>query len=173
LGRGVGIIWTAHHRPGPNGRTIEKLDIAPAFDPQPRVHLALIPVAGLPGGRLPAIAGYGDLAEVIARYAVEPGRVPAGKGDFYIVLTTLDPISSTAKLDLRISSSAAGIDGYDEGEAQTTVNNWGLTVVRGVLDASGRGKLFAKAVFTPGREADPAQRVPTLIGVFDLRPARS
>lgn len=170
LGRGVGIIWVAHHRPSASGRVIETLDIAPAFDPQPRVHLSLIPVAALPGGTLPAVTSYADLADIISRYAVDPSRVPAAKAEYYIVLSTLDPISTTAQLDLRISSQPAGIDGYDKGQMRTTVSNWGLTVARGTLDLSSRRDLYAKAVFTPGRETETGQRNATLIGVFALRP---
>jgi hypothetical protein len=172
LGRRAGFLWAANHRMTGDNRVIERLEIAPAFELRPRVHLALIPTAALPGGTLPPIASYADLASVVAQYSVSPSEVPASKAEYLIVLSSLDPISTTAKLDLRISSKGSGLDGYDRGAAHALISNWGVTVLRGTLDLANHPDLYAKAVFTPGREAGQWQRTPTLVGAFSLRPGR-
>jgi len=170
LGRNVGFLWVVHYRRTANGRTVEHLTLAPAFEPRPRIHLALIPVTALPSGELPALGTYADLAQVVALYGLRPNEVPSKKADYFIVLSSLDPISTTAKLDLRISPKATGTDGEDSGAAHALINSWGLTVLRGTLDFSRSRDLYAKAVFTPGHEVGSAPRTPALIGVFRLTP---
>ena len=172
LGRRAGFLWAADHRMVGDNRIIEQLEVAPAFELRPRVHLALIPTVTLPGGTLPPIATYADLATVVAQYSVSPSEVPASKAEYFIVLSSLDPISTTAKLDLLISSRGAGIDGYGTGAAHMLISNWGLTVLRGTLDLANHPDLYAKAVFTPGREVGQLQRTPTLVGAFSLKPGR-
>lgn len=172
LGRRVGFLWAADYRLVADKRVIEQLEIAPAFELRPRVHLALIPTAMLPGGAFPPVVTYADFAGVIAQYALAPTEVPAGMAEYFIVLSSLDPISSTARLDLRISSKATGLDGYESGAAHALFANWGVTVLRGTLDLARHPDLYAKAVFTPGREVGQLQRTPTLIGSFSLRPGR-
>ncbi len=170
LGRSAGFLWAADHRVTGTTRTIEQLEIAPAFEPRPRVHLALIPTAALPGGAFPSVSTYADLAQVLSQYALSPDEVPPSQAEYFIVLSSLDPISSTAKLDLLVSSKAAGADGYDAGAARTLISNWGLTVLRGTLDLARHPDLYAKAVFTPGREMGQPRRTATLVGVFSLKP---
>jgi hypothetical protein len=170
LGRHAGFLWVADHRITGDTRTIEKLELAPAFEPRPKVHLALIPTAALPGGTFPTIGSYADLARVVSQYALGPGEVPVGKAEYFIVLSSLDPISSTARLDLRISSKGTGLDGFDGGTAHALISNWGLTVLRGTLDLGGRYALYAKAVFTSGNEVGQFRRTPTLVGAFGLKP---
>ena len=121
---------------------------------------------------------FGGLLAYVGERAVpftQRQSAPPENKEYVIVVVLLDQISSSAKLEVKISDDPEGIYGYKESTKYIDMNGWRGTLLAGRLilfDNGAEPDLFVKAVFSPGKEAG-FFRTPKLVGLYCLNEPKS
>jgi hypothetical protein len=178
LGRRASAFYLTRYRLYQGELVIEDTRVAPIYSTFPEPIMLVVTAETLLNNMDAYPDTYVELLQFVGERAAnieKPSSVFPEKKDYVIFLFLLDRISSSSKLEVKISNEKTGVLGYKDSTRYIDFDGWRVALLSGrfvLFDTEGTNPLYVKAVFTPGKEAPPLSRSPKLVGLFCLDGSR-
>jgi len=143
--------------------------LSPIVPDRPQTVLSIVPADRVPNDLLQTYPTHAELLPWVVVNALSAGEqatVPSGKQPYYIFAASLDRLAEGAKLGIRISDDANGMDGEAGGCMEVDYEGWHVAVLSGQFAFSTTPEFFIKMIYTPGADVKPGKREPRLLGVY-------
>ena len=164
LGRKALFLYDAAYRKEDGLITLSSLQVIKNYTDEPRMDFTIVRATDLPAE---PIRDYADLVRFLAENAVGPAEYRTlGGQEFVFFALAKDWCGPEAKLDIAISASKTGFEGYSKETVFSPVDRmWPLAMARGALNpALAKDPLYAKVTYRP-KGGFTASR---LLGVYQL-----
>jgi hypothetical protein len=171
-GRLLPLLYGLDYTARPTELALTRARVAIWATPQPRLEVFVVPKASLAQGKIEG-ASYGALRQAVKERAMRP-TAAAGKTDDYVMFVFVrDPVSPTARFDIRVANEITGNGGYPLPASEAVFDGWRVIAAAGRFALGGPGTpLVLKVVYTPGDEADFLDRYPRPAGAYLLSGTR-
>ena len=141
-------------------REAEVVALAPT---RPEVRVFIVPVDEFPGG---ALQSEGDGLELLRAVVENASHEPSSlQREYYIFAFGADRLPPDAVLELRLSDTPDGIEGYPGNSVQLDHHGWRTAVMRATFARTPGEEFFIKAVYRPGAGTPLEERSPRLVAV--------
>ncbi len=167
LSRRAGVRFLTHYQIAGTGIHIQHASIIPVYTVQPRVESFVVPFdptvdQDVISADLTSLYGYA------VNNAVPIAQLPAGVGDYDVIMFVMDRSSPTAKTIGRISKTKSIETGFEGATTLIDYNGWQVAVISGEIDPHAGTTLYAKLLHQAGKEAGWYSRFPRMQGLFGL-----
>lgn len=172
-GQRASMLYEAQFRPAANAIIIDYAAAEPYFSPSPEIEIFVVEAARLPADRRQFSDTYSELRDYVRMQAMpreKPSSADKVDRDYVMFVFSLDRISATAKLEVKLSDKAEGLNGNAEDAGYFNFDGWPVAYLpatfrmyENLIDPP----LYLKAVFTPGRDSGLVRK-PKLIGSYHL-----
>ena len=148
---------------------VQSARLSPIVPDRPQTVLSIVPADRVPNDLLQTYPTHAELLPWVVANALSAGEqatVPSGKKPYYIFAASLDRWAEGAKLEIRISDDANGMDGEAGGCMDTDYEGWHVAALPGQFALNTTPEFFIKMIYTPGIDVKPGKREPRLLGVY-------
>ena len=172
-GRSASLLYEAQFRRGLNGIIIDYAEAKPYYNPSPEIDLFVVEASRLPEDIRPYSKSYPAMINFIRPVAMPPKESTSlydDVEDYQIFVFLKDQLSPGARLEVRKSAKATGLEGISERTQYFNFNGWSAARVSARFQLYSNNvspPLYIKVILTPGPESGLMRR-PKLIGLFHL-----
>jgi len=148
---------------------VQSARLSPIMPDRPQTVLSIVPADRVSNDLLQTYPTHAELLPWVVVNALSAGEqatVPSGKQPYYIFAASLDRLAEGAKLEIRISNDANGMDGEAGDCMDTDYEGWHVAVLSGQFALNTTPEFFIKMIYTPGADVKPGKREPRLLGVY-------
>jgi hypothetical protein len=167
-GRLLPLLYGIDYAVGPKGVTLERTRVAAWATPRPRLEVFVVPESRFVQHKLKDVS-YGRMRQAVRAMAATTPAIAGKTEDHLIFVFVRDPVSSTARFEIKVANEAVGSGGYPVPAREVAFKDWRVIAAGGRFALGGPGvPLYLKVVYTPGDEAGFLDGYSRLVGTYVL-----